>query len=137
MCRFWLILIFIGALLCGCAGEKEGEASDKTTLKDLEPAIEARQFFNDPSCVVWNEGFPLAELKQFCEDLYRAGAPKVMFGGADELEGKKLSALFVAELPKDKATRDRVIKVWNEKLSESDFEVKPDEDIDYLELSLD
>jgi hypothetical protein len=131
------------ALLSGCTtvvtkmssgGEEE---SSKTTFKDLEPTIEARQFFNDPNCVVWNEGFPLSELKQLCEDLYRAGSPKVMFGGADELEGKKVSAWFVAELPKDKATRERVIKVWNEEFKDSDFEVKPDEDIDYLELALD
>ncbi len=142
---FLFIICFTAMLLAsGCmvssslSSGEESEDSAKTTLKDLEPAIEARQFFNDPNCVVWNEGFALSELKSFCEDLYRAGSPKVMFGNADPLEGKKLSALFVAELPKDKATRDRVIKVWNDKLGEdSDYGVKPDEDIDFLELSLD
>lgn len=134
-----LLILFAG----GCSVETKlssGEADDtgKTTLKDLEPVIEARQFFNDPNCVVWNEGFPLSELKRFTEDLYRAGAPKVMFGGADPIESKKVSALFVAEVPKDKATKDRVIKVWNSEVGEdSDFAVKPDDDVDFLELALD
>ena len=76
---FLFILILASLVLIGCSAPSElssVEGDHQTTLKDLEPVVEARQFFADPNCVAWTEGVPIAELKSFCEDMYRAGAAR-------------------------------------------------------------
>jgi hypothetical protein len=138
-----LLALSVGLLLGGCMRmtsvlpEEEDEAPSKVTAKDLEPTVEARQFFTDPNCVAWTEGFSLDDLKTLTNDLYAAGSPKVMFAGADEIEGKKVSAWFVAELPKDKSARQRCVDVWNKTFKDSDYEVKAGDDIDYLDFMMD
>jgi hypothetical protein len=138
-----LPLLLALCLMIGCSKSSqttsgEGEDSqEKLTAKSFEPSMEARQFFADPKCVVWNEGFPLDELKQFTSDLYAAGAPKVMFGDLSEIDEKKVSAWFVVELPKDKAAKDRCIAVWNKMFADSDFEYDPKSDQDYLDMMMD
>lgn len=136
-------LFLVVFLLIGCSKGSESTSDgeevtqEKLTAKSFEPSMEARQFFADPKCVVWNEGFPLDELKTFTNDLYAAGVPKVLFAELSEIEGKQVSARYAVELPKDKAARDRCIAVWNKIFKDSDFEYGPKSDQDYLDMTMD
>ena len=137
------LFLLVACLLIGCSKGSESTADgdegsqEKLTAKSFEPSMEAKQFFADPKCVVWNEGFPLDELKTFTNDLYAAGASKVLFAELSEIEGKQVSARYAVELPKDKARRDRCIAVWNKTFKDSDFEYDAKSGQDYLDMTMD
>ena len=111
-------LLFALSLLVACGSEDETdlEAEQPLTLADLEETAEARDFFDEG--VVWCEGMSTDELRAFVDETYSAGAPKVMFAGIEEIEGRKLSAWLVIELPGAGSDRDEVFALYNRKFSE-------------------
>lgn len=80
------------------------------------------------------EGDPQT-VQSLIEDLHRSGAPSVWFIDIEELAGKKVAASIAVELPKDPATRARLLK------AEADFwqetEVQEDVGQRYLAFSFD
>jgi peptidyl-tRNA hydrolase len=90
-------------------------AEDDRSAPELlkEKSAEARKWLADAQKHILVK-VSREKLVPFVNDLYAAGAPAVHAVDLHKTDDKEITALFVVELPKEKAARAKVIQVHNE-----------------------
>jgi hypothetical protein len=138
----WFAAVLAAACLaCGGGGsavpEEDAAAVEAPALSlaDLGEVQEARAFL--AAGAVWTEDLSPAELRALIDELYAAGAPRVLFDDITDLEGQRVSALLAIEPPADAAARQRVFAVYNRAWASLGDEPEPDGGQPYLTISLD
>ena len=103
-------LLALALAACGDGAAADGDSED-ITAADLGEHEEARAFM-DGSGSVWLEGMEFEELRKLVDDLYAAGAKRVVFADIADIGEARVSAWLVAELPAGGA-RGEVLRVFN------------------------
>ena len=127
------------ALACG-GGENASEEEDvaaapAVTLADLGEIEEARSFLTSGS--VWSEDLSPSELRALINELYDAGAARVVFADIEPIESQRVSALLAVELPADPAARGRVLGAYNRAWTALGEDAEKDNGQSWVALPLD
>jgi hypothetical protein len=160
ICETWLLLVCLGYVLAGCddlglnvsgeqetTAEAESESDDAqalTMIRDKEVAEAKAWLAQEQGHVLWKGD--RGQIKQLVDRLYAAGVPQVYAAGISKEGPTEIVAMFMAELPADKAARDRVFdvqaKFWKSYLDDPDPDdlkslVKEDQGQKYLIFNFD
>lgn len=137
---FRALALLLAGLATACGGANapdadEAEDAPAITLADLGTTEEARTFLASGS--VWSEDLSPNDLRALIDELYAAGAPRVVFGDIEPIESQRVSALLAVEMPADAAARRRVLAAYNRAWTAQGEYVEKDTGQSWLTLSLD
>ena len=108
------------AVMCAIAatpGCDTSTATENDRSSSLNPAFlgerqEARAFLDSGDAVVWSEHATVEQVDALVADMYAAGVTKAEFAGIEALEGSRISAWLLFEMPPG-AARAECFTVFN------------------------
>lgn len=132
--------VLLAALGCGGSAAVEDSSADAEampaiTLADLGTVEEARTFL--ASGAVWSEDLSVTDLRSLIEELYAAGAPRVLFADIETIENQRVSALLAVEMPASGPARQRVLTAYSRAAALQGESPETDSGQSYLTLALD
>jgi len=127
------------ASVAACGGSDDSFDGEDKPLSgsDLGETEDARAFLDSDDGAVWCEPMSIDALREFVEKLHAAGAESVLFGDITEIEGRRLSAWLVIELPLTGPSRATVFRAFNAVHHDLGEDEIQDEGQKYLDLPLD